>query len=65
MGDAISDGFFGNEPNLLGPACCDTGPAEQNQIDPGSVAGTVLGSSSPGSGDDRRQLRPPRRLRGQ
>jgi hypothetical protein len=48
IGDAISDGFFGNEPNLLSPACCDTGPAEQNQIDPGSVAGSVLGSSSPG-----------------
>ncbi|MQB02405.1 MAG: hypothetical protein GEU78_19660 [Actinobacteria bacterium] len=48
VGDAISDGFFGNGPNLTGPACCDTGPAEQNQSDPGSVAGTVVGSGSPG-----------------
>ncbi len=45
-GDAISDGFFGNEPNLLNTNTnLDLGP---NEVDPGSSAGFVVGSSSPG-----------------
>jgi hypothetical protein len=45
-GDAISDGFFGNEPNLLNTNTNDDlGP---NEVDPGSSAGSVAGSSSPG-----------------
>lgn len=45
-GDAISDGFFGNEPNLTDTNTnLDLGP---NEVDPGSSAGHVVGSSSPG-----------------
>ena len=45
-GDAISDGFFGNEPNLLNTNTNDDlGP---NEVDPGSSAGFVVGSGSPG-----------------
>jgi hypothetical protein len=45
-GDAISDGFFGNEPNLLNTNTNDDlGP---NEVEPGSSAGEVVGSGSPG-----------------
>lgn len=43
-GDAISDGFYGNEPNIEGPAA-DGGPSEQ---EPGTKAGRVVPSQSPG-----------------
>jgi len=43
-GDAISDGFFGNEPNLP-DSDLDLGP---NEVDPGSGAGSVVPSQSPG-----------------
>ena len=42
-GDCISDGFYGNEPNMANGAT--GGPAEQA---PGSQAGNVLPSQSPG-----------------
>ena len=48
LGDAIADGFFGNEPNLLNTNTNDDlGPEE---VAPGSSAGEVVGSSSPGPG---------------
>lgn len=43
VGDCISDGFYGNEPNMANGA--PGGPAEQA---PGSQAGNVLPSQSPG-----------------
>ena len=46
MGDAIADGLFGNEPNLVNTNTNDDlGPEE---VLPGSSAGFVVGSSSPG-----------------
>jgi hypothetical protein len=48
LGDAISDGFFGNEPNLLNTNTnLDLGPDE---VSPGTQAGTVEASLSPGPG---------------
>ena len=44
VGDCISDGFYGNEPNLVDPFA-PGGPEEQQ---PGSVAGRVVPSQSPG-----------------
>lgn len=44
LGDAISDGFFGNEPNLPNSSD-DYGPEE---VVPGSGAGSVVPSQSPG-----------------
>jgi hypothetical protein len=43
VGDCISDGFYGNEPNTASGA--PGGPAEQA---PGTQAGNVLPSQSPG-----------------
>ena len=43
VGDCISDGFYGNEPNMADGTA--GGPAEQT---PGSQAGNVLASQSPG-----------------
>jgi hypothetical protein len=43
-GDCVSDGFLGNEPNIEGPAA-PGGPQEQA---PGSAAGRVAPSQSPG-----------------
>ena len=42
-GDAISDGLYGNEPNVLGQD--PDGPSE---VEPGSGAGSVVPSQSPG-----------------
>jgi hypothetical protein len=44
VGDCISDGFYGNEPNIVDPFAAG-GPSEQ---DPGTVAGRVVPSQSPG-----------------
>ena len=44
VGDCISDGFYGNEPNLIDPFA-PGGPEEQ---EPGTVAGRVVPSQSPG-----------------
>ena len=44
VGDCISDGFYGNEPNMIEPFA-PGGPAEQ---EPGSQAGRVIPSQSPG-----------------
>ena len=43
VGDCISDGFYGNEPNMADGST--GGPAEQS---PGTQAGNVLPSQSPG-----------------
>ena len=43
VGDCMSDGLYGNEPNMADGSF--GGPAEQ---DPGSQAGNVLPSQSPG-----------------
>jgi hypothetical protein len=43
VGDCISDGFYGNEPNMADGSL--GGPAEQV---PGTQAGNVLPSQSPG-----------------
>jgi hypothetical protein len=43
VGDCVSDGFYGNEPNMADGTA--GGPAEQ---DPGTQAGNVLASQSPG-----------------
>ena len=43
LGDCISDGFYGNEPNMADGSL--GGPAEQQ---PGTQAGNVLASQSPG-----------------
>jgi hypothetical protein len=43
VGDCISDGFYGNEPNMASGA--PGGPSEQA---PGSQAGNVVPSQSPG-----------------
>ena len=44
VGDCISDGLYGNEPNIVGPAA-PGGPAEQP---PGTKGGRVVPSQSPG-----------------
>ena len=44
VGDCISDGFYGNEPNVVGPFA-PGGPAEQ---EPGTQAGRIVPSQSPG-----------------
>lgn len=44
VGDCISDGFYGNEPNIVGPFA-PGGPAEQ---EPGTKDGRVVPSQSPG-----------------
>jgi|SRR5215212_8328714 hypothetical protein len=44
VGDCISDGFYGNEPNIVGPFA-PGGPQEQ---EPGTQAGRVVPSQSPG-----------------
>lgn len=43
VGDCISDGFYGNEPNMADGSL--GGPAEQQ---PGTQAGNVIPSQSPG-----------------
>jgi len=43
VGDCVSDGFYGNEPNMADGSL--GGPAEQA---PGTQAGNVLPSQSPG-----------------
>ena len=43
VGECISDGFYGNEPNMADGTA--GGPAEQ---EPGTQAGNVLSSQSPG-----------------
>jgi hypothetical protein len=43
LGDCISDGFYGNEPNI--EPFAPGGPAEQ---EPGTKGGTVVPSQSPG-----------------
>jgi len=43
VGDCISDGFYGNEPNMANGA--PGGPSEQA---PGSKGGNVVASQSPG-----------------
>ena len=46
VGDAISDGVYGNEPNMLNTNTNDDlGP---NQVAPGTKAGNVAPSLSPG-----------------
>ncbi len=44
VGDCISDGFYGNEPNIVEPFA-PGGPAEQ---EPGTKGGRVVPSQSPG-----------------
>ncbi len=44
QGDAISDGFYGNEPNIVDPFA----PGGPNEQEPGSQAGRVVPSQSPG-----------------
>ena len=44
VGDCISDGFYGNEPNIVDPFA-PGGPSEQT---PGSKGGRVEPSQSPG-----------------
>ena len=44
VGDCISDGFYGNEPNVIDPFSAG-GPSEQ---EPGTVGGRVVPSQSPG-----------------
>jgi hypothetical protein len=43
LGDCISDGFYGNEPNI--EPFAPGGPADQ---EPGTIGGTVVPSQSPG-----------------
>ena len=44
VGDCISDGLYGNEPNIVGPFA-PGGPEEQ---EPGTIRGRVVPSQSPG-----------------
>lgn len=44
VGDCISDGIYGNEPNIVGPFA-PGGPEEQ---EPGTRGGRVVPSQSPG-----------------
>lgn len=43
VGDCISDGLYGNEPNMA-----DGSPGGPSEQEPGSQAGNVLPSQSPG-----------------
>jgi hypothetical protein len=43
VGDCISDGFYGNEPNMA-----DGSPGGPSEQEPGTQAGNVLPSQSPG-----------------
>ena len=46
VGDCISDGFYGNEPNPTGVLSgTNLGPS---QLEPGTKGGTILPSASPG-----------------
>jgi hypothetical protein len=45
VGNCISDGLYGNEPNIVDPEVEDAGPAE---LEPGTGAGRVVPSQSPG-----------------
>ena len=62
VGDCISDGIYGNEPNIVGPFA-PGGPAEQ---EPGSKGGRVVPSQSPGPFVNAGPNEPPRndRVRG-
>jgi hypothetical protein len=62
VGDCISDGLYGNEPNIVGPFATG-GPAEQ---EPGTKAGRVVPSQSPGPFVNAGPNEPPRndRVRG-
>jgi hypothetical protein len=45
VGDCISDGFYGNEPNTVEPEVSGVGPSE---LEPGTKAHRVVPSQSPG-----------------
>jgi hypothetical protein len=62
VGDCISDGLYGNEPNIEGPFA----PGGPNEQEPGSVAGRVVPSQSPGPFVNAGPNAPPRndRVRG-
>jgi hypothetical protein len=45
VGDCISDGFYGNEPNTVNPEVPGAGPSE---VAPGTKDGRVVPSQSPG-----------------
>lgn len=45
VGDCISDGFYGNEPNTIDPEVSGVGPSE---LEPGTKAHRVVPSQSPG-----------------
>ena len=45
VGDCISDGFYGNEPNTIDPEVSGVGPSE---LEPGSKAHRIVPSQSPG-----------------
>ena len=62
VGDCISDGIYGNEPNIEGPFA-PGGPAEQ---EPGTKGGRVVPSQSPGPFVNTGPNEPPRndRVRG-
>ena len=62
VGDCISDGLYGNEPNIEGPFA-PGGPAEQ---EPGTKGGRVVPSQSPGPFVNTGPNEPPRndRVRG-
>ncbi len=60
-GDFMSDVIFGNEPNITGPAA-PGGPEEQ---EPGSAAGRVVPSQSPGPFVNAGENEPPRNDRGE
>lgn len=62
VGDCISDGIYGNEPNIVGPFA-PGGPAEQ---EPGTKGGRVVPSQSPGPFVNAGPNEPPRndRVRG-
>jgi hypothetical protein len=62
VGNCISDGLYGNEPNIVGPFA-PGGPAEQ---EPGTKGGRVVPSQSPGPFVNAGPNEPPRndRVRG-
>jgi hypothetical protein len=45
VGDCISDGVYGNEPNTIDPEVKGVGPAE---LEPGTKAHRIVPSQSPG-----------------
>ena len=61
-GDFMSDVLFGNEPNIVGPFA----PGGPNEQEPGTVAGRVVPSQSPGPFVNTGPNEPPRhdRVRG-